>query len=136
MRDAYAPLVWQSRYSGIEVPDALWTYAATGVGQPYSENQAEHMIEQTGFMHAFDEWVQGFADFVAAKGKVEPGEFRAFGFEAPSARLADAKLMVRDWRLRLKIPPSGSSPEAQQRLGLKRDATLRRGRSEGEKLRE
>jgi len=23
-RDAYAPLVWQCRYSGVEVPDTLW----------------------------------------------------------------------------------------------------------------
>ena len=26
LRDAYAPLVWQCRYGGIEVPDALWKY--------------------------------------------------------------------------------------------------------------
>ena len=32
-RDAYAPLVWQSRYSGIEVPDHLWCYEEFGVGR-------------------------------------------------------------------------------------------------------
>ena len=136
MRDAYAPLVWQSRYSGIEVPDDLWTYADTGLNRPYSENQAEDMIREDGIMTAFDNWVARFAAFVGAKGKVEPGEYRAFGYDAPSARLADAKLMVRDWRLRLGIAPAGSSPAAQGRLGLNRDTDMRRSKSEGEKLRE
>ena len=43
MRDTYAPLVWQCRYSGIEVPDQLWRYVEFGRGKKYSENQAEHM---------------------------------------------------------------------------------------------
>ena len=30
MRDTYAPLVWQCRYSGIEVPDPLWRYVEFG----------------------------------------------------------------------------------------------------------
>jgi len=136
MRNAYAPLVWQCRYSGIEVPDPLWTYAATGVGRPYSENQAEDMIREKPFVAAFDAWIGRLAAFVAGKGKVEPGEYRAFGYEAPSARRADARLMVRDWRMRLGIAPQGSSPAEQHRLGLNRDTGLSRSRSEGEKLRE
>src|ERR687892_1037561 len=32
MRDAYAPLVWQCRYGGVEVPDDLWTYCEFGNG--------------------------------------------------------------------------------------------------------
>ena len=43
MRDAFAPLVWQCRYSGIEVPDALWRHVTFGRGKKYSENQAEHL---------------------------------------------------------------------------------------------
>jgi hypothetical protein len=136
MRNAYAPLVWQSRYSGIEVPDPLWTYAATGVGRPYSENQAEDMVEEDPFMAAFDGWAARFAAFVGAKGKVEPGPWRAFGYQAPSARKADAKLMLRDWRMRLGMAPAGSSPAEQHRLGLNRDTGLSREKSEGEKLRE
>jgi hypothetical protein len=31
-RGAYAPLVWQCRYSGIEVPEALWRYVEFGRG--------------------------------------------------------------------------------------------------------
>ena len=42
-RDAYAPLVWQCRFSGIEVPDDLWRYCTTGKERPYAENQAEEM---------------------------------------------------------------------------------------------
>jgi hypothetical protein len=34
-RDAYQGLVWQCRYSGIEVPDRLWRHADMGVGRPY-----------------------------------------------------------------------------------------------------
>jgi hypothetical protein len=46
-RDAYAPLVWQCRYGGVEVPDNLWTYHEFGHGKPYSDNQAEDMAQQT-----------------------------------------------------------------------------------------
>src|SRR5262249_45056851 len=35
-RDAYAPLVWQCRYSGVEVPDHLWRYVEFGQGVPDS----------------------------------------------------------------------------------------------------
>ncbi|HET8622844.1 MAG TPA: hypothetical protein VFM14_04730 [Gemmatimonadales bacterium] len=53
-RGAYAPLVWQCRYSGIEVRDALWSHATTGAGVPYSLNQAEHAEEDAAFVSAFD----------------------------------------------------------------------------------
>ncbi len=72
-RDAYAPLVWQCRYGGVEVPDNLWQYHEFGHGKPYSENQAEDMARQTGTFQVFDEWAAQFAAFVAGKGKVEPG---------------------------------------------------------------
>ena len=49
MRDTYAPLVWQCRYSGIEVPDPLWRYVEMGRGKKYSENQAEHLAESLTF---------------------------------------------------------------------------------------
>ena len=45
-------------------------------------------------------------------------------------RWADTKLKWRDTRMRVGIPPEGSSPAEQQRLGLNRDVTLTPGRSE------
>ncbi len=100
MRQAYAPLVWQCRFSGVEVPDQLWAHALTGAGLPYSENQAEDMIREEEIMSAFDRWTDHFASFVAEKGKAEPGEYRAFGYVAPGHRWADLKLKWRETRIR------------------------------------
>src|SRR5206468_1591890 len=61
MRDTYAPLVWQCRYSGIEVPDALWRYVEFGRGKKYSDNQAEHLAEQPEVLQEFDAWTAAFA---------------------------------------------------------------------------
>jgi hypothetical protein len=135
MRDAYGPLVWQCRFSGIEVPDALWAHSLTGVGVPYGGNQAEDMIREDGIITAFDAWTDRFAAFVAAKGKVEPGRWRAFGYTAPGHRWADVKLKWRDLRMKAGYPPAGSSPAEQQALGLNEDQGFRATRSEGEKVR-
>jgi hypothetical protein len=128
-RDAYAPLVWQCRYSGIEVPDALWRYVEFGRGRKYSDNQAEQMATETDVFRDFDAWVDEFAAFVRQKGKVPPGEYRAFGHKRPGHRWEDLKLKWREWRLGLGVPPAGSSPARHQELGLNRDATLRPKRS-------
>jgi hypothetical protein len=135
-RDSYAPLVWQCRYSGIEVPDRLWRYVEFGRGKKYSDNQAEHMATETEVFRDFDEWTDGFAEFVRAKGKVEPGEFRAYGYEAPGHLTADIKAKFRELRTGLGFPPKGSSPAKQEELGLNEDLTLKPKKSEGEKLRE
>lgn len=136
MRDAYAPLVWQCRYSGIEVPDALWRYREFGNGKPYSDNQAEDMVAEAGVMADFDGWVDAFMGHVRAKGKVPPNQYRAYGHEAPGHRLADLRLKWRELRMGVGLPPAGSSPAEQQAQGLNDDATLRPKRSEGEKRRE
>lgn len=134
-RMAYAPLVWQCRYSGVEVPDRLWRYADSGVGRPYADNQAEDMTAEAGAMAIFDGWVDAFAAHVAAKGKVPPNTFRAFGYKPPGHRVADARLKLRDWRMRLGVPRAGSSPARQQALGLNRDERLRPGVPEGRRIR-
>lgn len=121
MRHSYEGLVWQCRFSGIEVPDALWTYERFGMGRKYSDNQAEDMAVDAPFMAAFDAWSARFADFVAAKGKVPPGKYRAYGYEPPAHRWADAKLKWREWRIRARMPRRGSSPARQQSLGLDED---------------
>jgi hypothetical protein len=134
MRDSYAPLVWQLRYGGVEVPDALWRYEEFGKGKPYSENQAEHLSEhEPAVLQAFDAWTDGFRDFVAARGRVTPGRFRAFGHQAPGHRWADLKLAWREKRMALGHAPAGSSPAAQDALGLNRDRTLHPEQSERER---
>jgi hypothetical protein len=95
-RDVYAPLVWQCRYSGVEVPDALWRYAEFGNGKPYSDNQAEDIEAPT--FGEFDAWCDAFTRHVESKGKVPPGRWRAYGYEPPSHRWADAKLKWRELR--------------------------------------
>ncbi|HEY8579132.1 MAG TPA: hypothetical protein VIL72_04545, partial [Beijerinckiaceae bacterium] len=136
MRQAYAPLVWQCRFSGVETPDALWRHGYSGVGKPYGQDQAEHMLLEEDFLAGFDAFVRDFAAFVAAKGQVEPGPYRAYGYEAPGHRLADLRLKWRELRMRAGLPPAGSSPAAQQRAGLNRDDGWRAASlSEGEKRR-
>ena len=136
MRDAYAPLVWQCRYGGIEVPDALWEYVEFGRDKPYSENQAEHMATDPARpLDAIDAFAARFAAHVAAKGKVTPGENRAYGREAPGHLVAEARLAWREIRMRVGHPRPGSSPAKQQEQGLSLDVTLSPKEGEGVKLR-
>jgi multimeric flavodoxin WrbA len=85
-RESYSPLVWQCRYSGIEVPDNLWQYIEFGKGKKYSENQAENMIREENVLEGFDSWVKEFVSFVGKKGKVPPGKYRAYGYIPPQNR--------------------------------------------------
>ncbi|MDQ3255158.1 MAG: NAD(P)H-dependent oxidoreductase [Acidobacteriota bacterium] len=135
-RQTYAPLVWQCRYGGIEVPDQLWRYKEFGQGKKYSDNQAENMATETNVFQDFDEWTNTFARFVRDKGKVEPNEFRAYGYEPPSHLWRDLKLQWREKRIALGFPPADSSPAKQKELGINVDETLTPRKSEGEKLRE
>lgn len=84
---------------------------------------------------SFDAWTKRFAGHVGARGKVPPGEHRAFGYEAPSHRVADWKLKWRELRMSAGLGPRGSSPAVQEQLGLNRDATFSPKSGEGEKLR-
>jgi multimeric flavodoxin WrbA len=131
-RLAYAPLVWQCRYSGVEVPDDLWAGEVSGAGRHYSDNQAENMVDEPEVMAAFDRWSDRFAGHVAAKGKVRPGRWRAAGYEPPGHALQDARLAWRDIRMRFGHPPPESSPATQQREGLNQDVTRHPGRSEAD----
>lgn len=92
MRQAYAPLVWQCRYGGIEVPDALWHYAETGHGRKYSDNQAEDLSRYPSALAEFDTWGQRVVQFVSAKGRITPGTHRAFGYKAPGHLTQDLQL--------------------------------------------
>ena len=124
LREAYAPLVWQCRFTGVEVPEALWSYHDFGKGQIYADNQAEHLGREEAFTDAFDAWGRRFVEHVSGKGKVQPGKYRAFGYQPPKHRWADLKLKWREIRIGAGMPPAGSSPAAQQAAGLNRDATF------------
>lgn len=124
MRDAYAPLVWQCRYGGIEVPDSLWQYHQFGEGKKYSDNQSEHMVQNVKLFSEFDSWVSNFRSFVEAKGKVQPGKYRALGYTAPGHKLADLKLKWRELQMSAGHAPVGSSPRIQNDLELNKDSTF------------
>lgn len=136
MRQAYAPLVWQCRYGGIEVPDRLWQYVEFGVGEKYSDNQAEDMVTDQTTMAAFDSWTTALTEHVSAKGKVPPGKYRAYGHVAPSHLLEKPRMLLRNLRMMSGTMSAETSPGDQEQLGLNDDATWHRQKSEGEKLRE
>ena len=135
MRDAYAPIVWQCRYSGIEVPDPLWHYVEFGRDKKYSDNQAEHMVEERDVMSEFDAWTDAFVKHVAKKGKVKPGQYRAYGYRPPSHLWADLKTKWRGLRMLLGRPIPGTSPAIQKERGLNRDVGIFYKKGEGAKLR-
>jgi len=136
IRDAYAPLVWQSRYSGIEVPDHLWKYCTSGKGEKYSDNQAEDLIENKEFMKAFDDWTTQFSTFVLQKGKVEANKYRAYGYTAPTHFWANVQDGLRYFKMMVGKAPANSSPKIQDELGLNKDAIWHTKKGEGEKLRD
>jgi hypothetical protein len=107
-----------------------------GKGKKYSENQAEDMATETNVFQDFDEWTESFTGFVRDKGKIEPGKYRAYGYEAPGHLWKDLKLKWREIKIGTGHPPEGSSPARQEELGLNKDETLSPRKSEGEKLRE
>lgn len=69
-RDAYQGLVWQCRYSGGEVPNALWSYAEIGVGKLYADTQADGLESEAAALATFDQ-SHRFAKHVERKGMVE-----------------------------------------------------------------
>jgi hypothetical protein len=135
-RDAYAPLVWQCRYGGIEVPDQLWEYCLFGREKKYSETQAEHMATDAATMKQFDAWTDRFKNFVEQKGKVRPGQYRAYGYTPPKHFWKDVKLGWKFFRMMIGKPVPHSSPWYQHRRDLNQDATWFPKKGEGEKLRE
>jgi len=85
--------------------EPLWAHCTTGRDKPYAENQAEHMVRDSPFVTAFDGWTDAFARFVASKGKVEPSQWRAFGYEAPGHLWTGAKLKRRGKRMSIGHSP-------------------------------
>src|ERR1700743_808145 len=71
-RLAYQGLVWQCRYSDIEVPDALWKCTVFGAGKPYADDQVGDMVQEEKGVAVFKDWVHAFVAHVEKKGIV-PG---------------------------------------------------------------
>jgi multimeric flavodoxin WrbA len=69
-RLAYQGLVWQCRYSDIEVPDVLWKCTVFGAGKPYADDQVEDMVQEDNGMAVFEDWVNAFVAHVERKGIV------------------------------------------------------------------
>jgi hypothetical protein len=65
---AYQGLVWQCRYSDVEVPDRLWRVATFGAGKSYADDQAGDMIKETKSLKLFDTWVSDFVEHVRMNG--------------------------------------------------------------------
>lgn len=135
MRQAYAPLVWQCRYGGIEVPEQLWEYALSGRGKKYSANQSEDVIDDKEYMGKFANWVKNFEMFVAVKGKVQPGKYRAYACKQPLHFLSEIKNGLRALKLRFGKAPENSSAQKQMDLNLNRNTTFNPKKTEGKKLR-
>ena len=135
IREAYAPLVWQCRYSGIEVHDNLWHYVDSGLNKKYSDNQSEDVIDDDNYMNPFFEWVNNFSSFVEAKGKVNSNKYRAYGYKPPINLWDELLSGIRALKLRFGKPPKNSSAEKQLQLGLNKNTTLSPKKTEGEKLR-
>ncbi len=93
------------------------------------------MADDADILGAFDAWSDRFAKFVANKGKVPPGKYRAFGYTPPSHRWTSVKLWWRDKKMRIGRAPEGSSPQLQGELAINHDITLTPQKGEGEKLR-
>ena len=68
-RDTCEGLVWQCRYSGVEVPDSLCSCADIGVGKLYADDQADALESEPAALAAFDESTHRFTQHVGSKGK-------------------------------------------------------------------
>lgn len=99
----------------------------------YGDGGADDLLESG---RAFDEWVDAFVAHVAAKGRVEPGTYRAYGYDPPSHFIADVRTKWRGLRMAVSLPIAGSSPARQQEQGINHDASLFYKKGEGVKLRE
>lgn len=84
----------------------------------------EDMIHDANLLNAFDDWTSKFQTFVEVKGQVQLGKYRAYGYEAPDHKLADAKLKWRELRMSSGHGPKNSSPKIQNDLNLNQDTTF------------
>jgi hypothetical protein len=94
------------------------------------------VLNEKNYMSKFENWVKNFETFVAAKGKVSPGKYRAYGYKQPPHFWSEIKNGLRALKLRFGKAPENSSPQKQIQLNLNRNTTLHPKKTEGEKLRD
>lgn len=82
----YGPIIWQCRYSGIEVPDGLVREIVFGGDGKYSDNQIEQLKGNNEILAIFDKWVEDVKIFVEAKGKV-PGSKYPVALKKPDSAM-------------------------------------------------
>ena len=131
-REAYAPIVWQCRYSGVEVPDHLWKFQLFGENKTYGDNQSEDMVKDRLLMNEFDTWAAEFVSHVRQKGKVPDNQYPMKDRKAEGHRWNDIKLGWRWLRLSLGRSPKNSSPQIQHDQHLNEDAVLFPSKPENE----
>jgi len=71
----FAPIIWQCRYSGIEVPEHLTKEINFGIDAKYSDNQIAELKKNMQVLDQFDAWVKDVKKFVEEKGKVSPSKY-------------------------------------------------------------
>lgn len=74
-KDSHKPIIWQCRYSGIEVPDGLVREIIFGEGKPYSKNQIPELKHDKYALGEFDGFLEAFQKHVIRKGKVLPSQY-------------------------------------------------------------
>jgi len=72
---AYGPIIWQLRYSGIEVPGHLIKGMEFGEGGKYNNNQIVQLRENRTVLTEFDKWISDVEAFARKKGKVPPSKY-------------------------------------------------------------
>lgn len=106
MRQAYAPLVWQCRCGGIEVPENLSAYAESGGEEKYSDNQSGDFISE--YMGKFENGVASFEKFEEAKGKIKPDRYRVLGYKQPPHFWGELKTGLKALMLRFGKAPAAA----------------------------
>lgn len=74
-KDAYKPIIWQCRYSGIEVPEELVKEIIFGDREKYNKNQIPELKNNPAVLEEFDNWLNIFQKYVEEKGKVPPSKY-------------------------------------------------------------
>jgi len=83
---AYTPIIFQCRYSGMEVPDHLVKSTFFGHGIKYNKNQIGQLKQNKKIISMFDKWVSDVKKFVSKKGKAPTGKYPV-ALEKPDSQM-------------------------------------------------